>query len=184
MAQKVVGSSPTARPMEAPVNKVEAAGLVTIDLEKLLPVPPIMALDIAQFLEEGLLLREKTFRALLKTHDWSAYAGKVVAIFVSTDAIVPPWAYLLVGMYLAPHAVYYGVGTAEEVRDLYRLTLLERLDLEAFRDKRLLLRGCASISERVMTEFFRRVMPIAQLVFYGEACSSVPVYKRRVGEKV
>lgn len=165
--------------MEAPVNKVEAAGLLTLDLEKLIPSPKTAQIDLADFLEEGLLLREKSFRATLKSHDWSAYAGKVVAITVSTDAIIPPWAYLLVGMYLAPHALYYGVGSEEEVLQRYQLHFLGTLDWEAFRDKKILLKGCASISPVIMTEFFRRAMPVAQLIFYGEACSSVPVYKRR-----
>ncbi|MCX7763497.1 MAG: DUF2480 family protein [Bacteroidia bacterium] len=165
--------------MEAPINKVEAAGLLTLDLEKLIPSPKTAQIDLADFLEEGLLLREKSFRAALKAHDWSAYAGKVVAITVSTDAIIPPWAYLLVGMYLASHALYYGVGSEEEVLQRYQLHFLQTLDWEAFRDKKILLKGCVSISPVVMTEFFRRAMPVAQLIFYGEACSSVPVYKRR-----
>ncbi|MCS6895716.1 MAG: DUF2480 family protein [Bacteroidia bacterium] len=165
--------------MEAPVNKVEAAGLLTLDLGKLLPIPEVAQLDLAQFLEEGLLLREKPFRAALRSHDWQVYTGKLVVIALSTDAIIPPWAYLLVGMYLQSHAVYYGVGSEDEVIKQYQLALMDTLDWEAFRDKKILLKGCASISPAVMTEFFRRAMPIAQLIFYGEACSSVPVYKRK-----
>ncbi|MCX8112382.1 MAG: DUF2480 family protein [Bacteroidia bacterium] len=165
--------------MEAPINRVEAAGLLTVDLGRLLPSPPVVEIDMANFLEEGLLLREKVFRAALKAHDWSIYEGKVVAIRLSTEAIVPPWAYLLIGMYLAPHAVYYGVGDKASVAERYQMLLLETIDWESFRDKKILLRGCTSISATIMTEFFRRVMPIAQLVFYGEACSSVPIYKRR-----
>lgn len=179
MAQKVVGSNPTTRPMEAPLNRVEAAGLLTVDLEKLLPLPPLGEIDLAQFMEEGLLLREKSFRAALKAHDWSQYAGQAVAIYVSTDAIVPPWAYLLVGMYLAPYAVYYAVCPPEELLERYQLMQLAALDLAPFQEKKILLKGCATVSPAVLTEFFRRVMPVAHLVFYGEACSSVPIYKRK-----
>lgn len=165
--------------MSLPANKVEAAGLQTIDLTQLLPLPSTTALDLAGFLEEGLLLREKPFRTALAAHPWSQYQGQVVAIFVSTEAIIPPWAYLLAGMYLAPYAVYYGVGSAEEVSTQYRLLQIEKLDIERFRGARLLLKGCAEISPTVLTAFFRRVMPVARLVFYGEACSSVPVYKAK-----
>ncbi len=178
MAQKVVGSSPTTRPVEAPLNKVEAAGLLTVDLEKLLPLPPLKAFDIAAFLEEGLLLREKPFRQALQGHDWQAYEGSAVAIYTSTDAIIPPWAYLLVGKHLAGHAVYYAVCRPEELPERYRLDLLEKLDWTAYTDKRLLLRGCASVSPAVLTAFFRRALPYARLIFYGEACSSVPIYKK------
>ncbi|MCX7606000.1 MAG: DUF2480 family protein [Bacteroidia bacterium] len=165
--------------MATPVNRVEAAELLTIDLEKLLSVPPVRPLDLAQFLEEGLILREQPFRKALKSHTWEAYAGALVPIYLSTDAIIPPWAFLLVGMYLSPHATYYAVVSPEEIRDLYRLHLLEHVDWDSYRDKKILLKGCTSISPMVMTEFFRRVMPVAHLVFYGEACSSVPVYKRK-----
>lgn len=130
-------------------------------------------------MEEGYLLREKPFREALRTHDWTQYTGAAVAIWVSTDAIVPPWAYLLVGMYLAPYASFYAAATPEALPDLYRLQALERLEYERFRDKKVLLRGCASVSPEVLVEFFRRVMPVAHLVFYGEACSSVPIYKRK-----
>ncbi len=165
--------------MEAAPNRVEAAGLLTMDLEKLLPLPPCLAIDLATFMEGGYLLREKPFREALKAHDWSQYAGAAVAIWVSTDAIVPPWAYLLVGMYLAPYASFYAVTAPEALSDLYRLQALERLEYERFRDQKILLKGCATVSPVVLVEFFRRVMPIAHLIFYGEACSSVPVYKRK-----
>lgn len=178
MAQKVVGSSPTTRPVEPSLNKVEAARLFTLDLEKLLPLPPLGTFDIATFLEEGLLLREKPFRQALEKHDWTSYEGCAVAIHTSTEAIVPPWAYLLVGKYLASYAVYYAVCRPEELPDRYRLDRLEKLDWTAYTGKRLLLRGCSSVSPAVLTEFFRRAMPFAQLIFYGEACSSVPVYKK------
>jgi len=164
--------------VEAPLNKVEAAGLLTIDLEKLLPLPPLQAFDIAAFLEEGLLLREKPFRQALEEHDWTAYTGCAVAIYTRTDAIIPPWAYLLVGKHLTPYAVYYAMCRPEELPDRYRLDRLEQLDWAAYTDKRRLLRGCASISPVVLTEFFRRALPYARLIFYGEACSSVPLYKR------
>lgn len=165
--------------MEAAINRVEAAGLLTIDLEKLLPVPPCKDIDLATFMEEGYLLREKPFRAALKAHDWSQYAGAAVAIWVSTDAIVPPWAYLLVGMHLAPYAAFYAVTPPEALRERYLLHALAQLDYAPYQDQKLLLKGCASVPPAVLTEFFRRVMPVAHLVFYGEACSSVPVYKHK-----
>jgi hypothetical protein len=82
-------------------------------------------------------------------------------------------------MYLAPHVVYYAVCPPEKLPEQYQLMKLAELDLTPFRDKKILLKGCATVSPSVLTEFFRRVMPIAHLVFYGEACSSVPIYKKK-----
>ncbi len=179
MAQEVAGSSPVVRPMEGPVNRVEAAGLLTIDLEALLPLPPLAALDLAIFLEEGLLLREKSFRQALTQYDWAAFAGKAVALHVSTEAIIPPWAYLLVGHHLADHAVYYAVCEPARLPVLYRLERLGALDFSQYAGKRLLLKGCAADTPEILTAFFQKAYPHAQLIFYGEACSSVPIYKRK-----
>lgn len=180
MAQEVAGSSPVVRPMDRPANRVAAAGLIPIDLEALLPLPPLAALDLAAFLEEGLLLREKPFRQALTQYDWSTFDGKAVALYVSTDAIIPPWAYLLVGHYLAEHAVYYAVCAPDQLALQYRLEKLGEVDFSQFAGKRLLLKGCAANAPEILAAFFRRAYPYARLIFYGEACSSVPIYKRKL----
>ena len=77
------------------INKVAESGLVTINLEEYYPEGERVAFDIAPLLLEGLLLREKDFRAFLAEHDWTAYTGKYVALFCSTDAIIPQWAWML-----------------------------------------------------------------------------------------
>ena len=178
MAQEVAGSSPVVRPMEFPRSRVAESGLLTIDLEALLPIAPTKGLDLANYLEGGLILREKPFRAALESTDWSEYEGKLVAIYCSADAIIPPWAYLLVGKYLSGVAQYYAFCRPEEVVERYQLAQLSEIDFSQYAGKRLLLRGCAQVSPAVMVEFFRRAQPYAQLIFYGEACSSVPIYKR------
>ena len=183
MAQEVAGSSPVVRPMEAPRSRVAESGLLTIDLEALLEGGAVKDFDIARYLEEGILLREKPFRAALESTDWTVYRDALVAIHCSVDAIIPPWAYLLVAKYLSGVARYYAYCKPEEIRERYQLFQLAQMDFTAYADKRLLLKGCAQISPTVMVEFFRRAQPYAQLIFYGEACSSVPVYKRTLPRK-
>jgi hypothetical protein len=178
VAQEVAGSSPVVRPMEIPRSRVAESGLLTIDLEALLPIAPTKDFDLAAHLEGGLILREKPFRAALERTDWSAYQGMLVAIYCSADAIIPPWAYLLVAKYLSGVAQYYAFCRPEEVVERYRLAQLSEIDFSQYAGKRLLLKGCAQVSPAVMVEFFRRAQPHAQLIFYGEACSSVPIYKR------
>ncbi len=178
MAQEVAGSSPVVRPMEAPKSRVAESGLLTIDLEALLAGGAVKDFDIANYLEEGILLREKPFRAALESIEWSAYQGTLVAIHCSTDAIIPPWAPLLVAKYLSSVAQYYAYCKPDEILERYRLFQLAQMDFTEYAGKRLLLKGCTQVSPAVMVEFFRRAQPYAQLIFYGEACSSVPVYKR------
>jgi hypothetical protein len=164
--------------MEAPQSRVQAAGLVTIDLEALLPPTPMAAFDIADYLKEEPILREKPFRAALEKVDWRTYEGKIVAIHISADAIIPPWAYLLVAKHLSGLARFYAFCEPNEIVQYYQRVQLNEIDFSQYAGKRLLLRGCAKISPAIMVEFFRRAQPYAQLIFYGEACSSVPIYKK------
>ena len=74
------------------INRVAQSKLRTFDLETLYPKGERVVLDIKDWLFEGLLLREKEFRAQAEAHDWSRYQDAFVALTSSTDAIVPGWA--------------------------------------------------------------------------------------------
>ncbi|NNF21329.1 MAG: DUF2480 family protein, partial [Saprospiraceae bacterium] len=71
------------------VNRVSQSSLISIDLETFYPQGERVIYDIAQNLFQGLILKEKDFRAFIKDHDWSQYKGKHVAITCSVDAIIP-----------------------------------------------------------------------------------------------
>ena len=75
--------------MDEIINKVANSSLEVFDLEDYYPVGKRTSVDIAQWLEEGILLKEKNFRAALTNHDWQQYQGQLVAIDCSTDAIIP-----------------------------------------------------------------------------------------------
>ena len=73
------------------VNRVAASGLVTLNLEDFFPKEEVVSFDLKDYLYMELILKEKDFRAALKEHDWSQYEGKNLAVFCSTDAIIPVW---------------------------------------------------------------------------------------------
>jgi len=142
--------------MEVPRSRVAESGLLTIDLEALLPIAPTKGFDLANHLEGGLILREKPFRAALESTDWSEYQGMLVAIYCSADAIIPPWAYLLVGKYLSGVARYYAFCRPEEVVERYQLAQLSEIDFSQYAGKRLLLRGCAQVSPLSQPDLYGR----------------------------
>jgi len=94
-------------------NKVANSGLKVLDLEDFYPLEEIVALDVSSFLMGGYVLKEKDFRADLKHYNWNVFKGKIVALFCSTDAIIPQWAFMLLTTYLAPIAVdiFFGYTT-------------------------------------------------------------------------
>ena len=100
------------------INRVANSKLVTFDLEEIYPKGERVSFDISQWLMEGIVLRESEFREKAKQNDWSQYQEKFVALFCSTDAIVPGWAYLLLSLHLAPFAKKVTVGSLEELESI------------------------------------------------------------------
>ena len=60
------------------------------------PKKNIEELDLRQFLFQGLVLKEKQFRADIKDYNFDKYKNKTVAIFCSSEVIIPMWAYMLI----------------------------------------------------------------------------------------
>ena len=77
-------------------NKIEDAGLVTLDLTMFEVEGRRVSLDLANWLDNNLIIKEKSFRARIKQFDWSEMKNAFVAVFCSKDVIIPPWAYLLI----------------------------------------------------------------------------------------
>jgi len=69
---------------EVLVNRVAQSGLITINPESFLPsVDDYAIFDVKDFLFKELLLKEKEYRAALKTHNWQQYENKAVGITCS-----------------------------------------------------------------------------------------------------
>ena len=164
------------------VNKVAESGLITIDLEKYLPLKEeIVVFDLKDFLFMGMILKEKDFREALKKHDWEKYRNRNVAITCSADAIIPVWAYMLVTSYLQPVAKETLVGTEAEVYKAIFLRNISSINAAEFSDKRIVLKGCGEtpIDDFAYAEATRKLLPVAKSIMYGEPCSTVPVYKKK-----
>jgi len=166
---------------QAIVNKVANSLLVNFDLEDYIPIGTRTFLDLSQWLEGGLLLREKPFRTLLKGHNWSQYEQNHVALGCSSDAVLPAWASLLVASYLQPFVKTLVSGSLEDLeRHLFSKTILE-MDLSSFKDKPIMIKGCSehTIPQDAYIQLILRLQGVAKSMFYGEACSSVPLWKAK-----
>lgn len=163
------------------INKVAQSGIITIDLEDFYPGTEITGIDLKQWLFMDLILKEKPFRQALKETDWSLYQNKLVAIHCSTDAIIPRWAFMLLSTYLSPIAADIYIGTPQEMAMQLTLANIQQLDLTPYQDKRIILKGCGSkeINAAIYFAMTKRLLPHVQSIMYGEACSSVPVYKKK-----
>ncbi|MEO4007293.1 DUF2480 family protein [Flavobacterium sp. CAU 1735] len=167
--------------MEEIVNRVANSVLQVFDLEDYYPEGPRFSLDVSQWLYEGLVLREKDFREQLKNHNWETYKDGFVALSCSTDAIVPAWAFMLITAYLEPVAknVFWGTIPQMEI-GLYQ-EILQKLDYSSYQDKPVIIKGCSRkpVPQEVYVLATQKLMPVAKSIMFGEACSAVPVYKRK-----
>lgn len=163
------------------VNRVARSKLITFDLEDYYPQGKRVNFDISDWLYESIILREKEFRAHADTHDWSQYQDAYVAIHCSTDAIIPGWAYMLLTTRLQPFSKKTVQGTLEQLETSLYQSVLERLDISDFQDKSVIIKGCSNkpVPPNAYLLITERLRPIVKSLMYGEACSSVPLYKRK-----
>lgn len=163
------------------VNRVANSKLVTFNLEDLYPKGERLAFDISSWLLEGIVLREKEFREKAKEHDWNQYQDTYVALYCSTDAIVPGWAYLLLSLHLTPYTKKVVVGSLEELESILFAELIKDLDVSEFHNKPIIIKGCAHkpIPQNAYVLLAQKMQPIAKSIMYGEACSSVPLFKKK-----
>jgi hypothetical protein len=165
--------------MEEIENKVANSALEVFDLEEYYPKGIRTQIDMAQWLLEGFLLKEKDFRAHLKNHDWTQYQDHYVAINCSTDAIVPAWSSILVAIQLAPFAKKIVNGTLEDLDSSLYEELLPKIDYSVYENKAVIIKGCSKkpVPMRAYILAAHHLQPYARSIMYGEACSAVPLYK-------
>ena len=153
---------------------------MTFNLEDLYQVGPRSTFDLKDFLFEGLILREKDYRQRLVELDWTRYEAHFVNIQCSADAIVPQWAFMLAAIYLQPVAKRVVMGSLETLETVLYQEALSFIDLDQFRDERIIVKGCSKypVPTAAYVEFVAKLRPIVKSLMYGEACSTVPLFKR------
>ena len=164
------------------VNKVAESGIITLNLEDYYPKEEVKVFDMKEYLFMGLILKEKDFREALKVLDIEKYRNKNIALTCSADAVIPMWAYMLVASLLQPVAKEIIFGNATFVKEKLLLTNIEQIDTTTYNEARLVIKGCGElpIGESAYVAITQKLRPVAKSIMYGEPCSTVPVYKKKV----
>lgn len=163
------------------INRVANSKLVTLDLEDYFPKGERILLDIQKWLYEGLILKEQDFREEIKNHDWEQYAGKYVAVTCSADAIIPSWAFLLISASLTPFAKKFVIGDLDLLENMIFQEIVESIAVDQFKDLPVIIKGCSEqqIPQTAYALLTRKLLPEVSSLMFGEACSSVPLYKKK-----
>jgi hypothetical protein len=162
------------------VNRIANSKLITFNLEDYYPEGERVLFDVKDWLLEGFVLREKEFREQAKNHDWSSYQDKFVALTCSSDAIIPAWAYMLLATYLQPHAKKIITGDLESLETVLYTEVIQNLEVKDLQDKPVIIKGCANnpVPKNAYLLLIAKLQPVVKSLMYGEACSSVPLYKK------
>ena len=163
------------------INKVANSGIETINLEDYFPVGERVFIDVKELLFMGLVLKEKDFRDWIKVHNWEQYSQKYVAIFCSSDAIVPTWAFMLISTKLSGIASKVVFGDLNALEAALWESALNELNIDQYKDKQVVIKGCGDlpVSAAAYTNISTKLVPVVQSLMYGEPCSTVPVFKRK-----
>ena len=168
-------------PPAAIVNKVAQSGLVTIDLEELYVPGDRILFDLKNWLFEELILKEKDFREQVKNHEWQQYHNKLIALSCTVDAIIPTWAFMLAASNLEPYAKKIVFGDLDKLEEEIFHEAISKIEFENYRDQRVVIKGCSKVAvpASAYVEITSMLRPVVKSIMYGEACSTVPVYKKK-----
>lgn len=167
--------------MDTIINKVAESGLITLDLEDFYPKDEILGFDLKDYLFMGMILKEKDFRAALQNLNWENFRDRMVAVYCSADAIIPLWAYMLVSTNLSGIASNVFSGTPDEMRKQVFIEKIRGINSGEYKDQRVIIKGCGDldIGDYAYVEITNKLTPVVKSLMYGEACSTVPVYKKK-----
>ena len=163
------------------VNRVAKSNLITIDLEDFYPEGKRIIFDISKWLFEGLILREKDFREKAEQYDWNLFKDCYVALTCSTDAIIPSWAYLLIATKMSPVTKKVVVGDLELLETVIFQEIISNINIKDYINKPVIIKGCANkpIPPSASVQLIEKLIPFAKTIMFGEACSSVPLFKAK-----
>jgi hypothetical protein len=161
------------------INRVAASSLIQLSPEDWYDVRPRFSLDLADYLFQGLVLKELDFRSAMKTHDWEKYRGGILCIFCSADAIVPVWAFMLISVHATAFDVQVEFCEPSELDAILYDRVIQNLNPEDFANRKVIIKGCSKhpVPELAFVRLAGRLRPVVQSLMFGEPCSSVPLFK-------
>lgn len=162
------------------VNRVANSGLINFNLEDYYPKSEFHVFDLKDYLFMELILKEKDFRKALKEFEWEVLKGKIVLVVCTADAVIPVWAYMLVGAYAEEFATEVFQGDKSEYLKYHYQKLIDNIEGEEYRQERVVIKGCSEkeVPASAYTALTKKLKPFAQSIMYGEPCSTVPIFKR------
>ena len=162
-------------------NRVSESSLITIDFDEFINQEKIIVFDLKMWLKDELILIEKDFRNNVNNHNWKDYNDNLVLIQCSNNAIIPHWAYLLISSKLKENGINNFIGSEEDYNNYSIINSINNIDLDEFKEKSVIVKGCSNYANKnyYYSLIVDKIQNEVKSLMFGEACSSVPIYKRK-----
>jgi hypothetical protein len=160
-------------------NKVANKPIIQIDIEQWIPKDSdLNFLDLKEFLFKEMILKEAEFRAMVDEKDWTIFANKPTFIFISNRAIIPQWVYLIIANKLM-EVNSTCLTKTENYKEQILCHIIANKDYSEYDAKRVLVKGCSreKLSQQPYILLAQKLTPIVRALSFGEACSTVPIFK-------
>lgn len=154
-------------------------GIVSIDLADYLQENEWVEFDFSPFLIEGLMVKEKEFKAHVAAFDWNQFKDKKVAVYCSTDAILPSWIFMFLACALTGIAkqVTYGRIHENAINDWENQ--LQKRSFNEYKDKKVVIIARPGIPAAIYIQISQRLKPIVKTLMYGEVGLPKVIWKRK-----
>lgn len=163
------------------INRVARSGIITIDFQDFYPTEKRLTFDISPGLWQGLVLKENEFREFLEAQDFQVFQDAFVAVHIPEDTIIQTWAYMLIASKLHGIAKQVFIGSITEMEiQIAKEAIQKNINPKEFQDCRVVVKGCSElpIPAQAYVEITLLLQPVVKNLMFGEACSTVPVYKQ------
>ena len=162
-------------------NRVSESSLITIDFDEFINEKKIIVFDLKMWLKDELILIEKDFRNNVNNHNWKDYNDNLVLIQCSNNAIIPHWAYLLISSKLKVNGIKNFIGSEEDYNNYSIINSIQNLKLSEFKEKSVVVKGCSNYADKnyYYSLVVDKIQNEVKSLMFGEACSSVPIFKRK-----
>jgi hypothetical protein len=88
---------------------------------------------------------------------------------------------MLLAVNIEPFANRYIFGNLETLETVLFNDALQKINAEDYKDVRVIIKGCGDkpIPVSAYVEITHKLSPYVKSLMFGEACSNVPIFKRR-----
>jgi hypothetical protein len=88
---------------------------------------------------------------------------------------------MLISAELTTHANKAVIGSLIDLERKIFEDEIQKIDLTQYKNKSVIIKGCSNnkVPMSIYYNLSSRLLPVVKSIMYGEACSSVPVFKKK-----